>query len=473
MAEPLKKKPQQTTSRTTAETVSKVIAEKAHKEGYELGFNTAMQGIGETRFVCLSCGKLLTKEKFYLNNNPLVKKKITCLCKECVKDIALRKDPYSGNHLGSTIESIRLACEVIDVPFLPDLYEASSLEISTTETTTGKTDPWSAYVKNVKMNQYKTKRFKDSEFFKETSVIDEVIPISKDKVILEEYERNKEDTIRLLGYDPFRAESIDSQPFMYSQLIGYLDAEEDGNKDMMRISSIIEIIKGFDHRNTLNDLLSSYLKDKRNLEANMGMVKTMEETKAKIGADLQKLARESNISTDSNKTNVKGSGTWTGKLKMLKEKRLRSAEENAFDVSTCDGMRQVAELSDRALIERINLDESLNADIIAEQRKLLTKFKYACEDATEAARILLRENHDLKELLQEQGIDISDSLQKLPYELHSEKEDLSETVEYMKNFEGVDRDSLYDDEDMEETLDEDIIDDDDEIDELLKVEAGD
>ena len=470
MPEPLKKKPAITNKEKEAE-ISQRLIDKANKEGYELGFNSAMQGIGNTRFTCLSCGQLLQKEKFYLNNNPLIKKKITCMCKDCVKDVALRKDQFSGEFLGSTIESIRLACEIVDVPFLPDVYEASSSEVSNEITSLGKTDPWSAYIKNIRMNQYKTKRFKDSDIFRKATIIEEIEPISKDKVILEEYERNKEDTIRLLGYDPFRAEAKESQPFMYSQLIGYLDSEEDGNKDMMRVSSIIEIIKGFDHRNTLNDLLSSYLKDKRNIDSNMSIVKTMEETKAKIGADLQKLARESNISTDSNKTNVKGSSTWTGKIKMLKEKKLRSAEENAFDIGTCDGMRQVAELSDRALIERISLDESVNADIIAEQRKLLTKFKYACEDATESARLLLRENHDLKELLAEKGIDISQNLQKIPYQLHSDKEDLSETLIDIKEFEGIDRELLY----AESSDDEDdyIEDTDEDLDDLVTVEDGD
>lgn len=470
MPEPLKKKPAMSNKEKEAE-ISQRLVDKANKDGYELGFKTAMQGIGNSHFTCLSCGQLLQKEKFYLNNNPLIKKKITCVCKDCVKDVALRKDQFSGEFLGSTVESVRLACELIDVPFLPDLYNSSSMEVADDSAARGKTDPWSAYIKNIRMPQYKTKRFKDSDIFRKlTSLEEEPEPISKDKIILEEYERNKEDTIRLLGYDPFRAESKESQPFMYSQLIGYLDSEEDGNKDMMRVSSIIEIIKGFDHRNTLNDLLSAYLKDRKNIDSNMSIVKAMEETKAKIGADLQKLARESNISTDSNKTNVKGSSTWTGKVKMLKEKKLRSAEENAFDIGTCEGMRQVAELSDRALIERISLDESINADIIAEQRKLLTKFKYACEDATESARLLLRENHDLKELLAEKGIDISQHLQKLPYGLHSDKEDLSETIQTLKEFEGIDRELLYEDssdeeDNFEETNDEDI-------DDLITVEDG-
>ena len=66
MPEPLKKKPAITNKEKEAE-ISQRLIDKANKEGYELGFNSAMQGIGNTRFTCLSCGQLLQKEKFYLS----------------------------------------------------------------------------------------------------------------------------------------------------------------------------------------------------------------------------------------------------------------------------------------------------------------------------------------------------------------------------------------------------------------------
>ena len=44
--------------------------------------------------------------------------------------------------------------------------------------------------------------------------------IEKYSEVNEEYEKNKLDVIRLLGYDPFEKEQEEDKPLLYSQLIG-------------------------------------------------------------------------------------------------------------------------------------------------------------------------------------------------------------------------------------------------------------
>lgn len=448
-------------------TSSQIVLERARKEGIEIGRKEALDGIGSSRFTCSICGKLLPIHKFYASKNKTIKTGIIPYCKDCVRDVAIRRVEGSVDALGSTKETIRYTCELIDIPFLEDTYLSAVEEARNNPKQEGGADPWSYYIKQINLGQHKGKTYKDSDVFTAVYEVEEVESVPRAQIMLEEYEKNKDDTVRILGFDPFEKEAIEDQPYMYSQLIGYLDSEEDENKDMMKISSIIEIIKGFDHRDKINNLIAGYMKDKKNIDRHLQTIKVLEETKAKIGTDIKILSQESKISLNSNKTSVKGSGTWTGKLKMLKEKKLRSAEENAFDIGTCAGMRQVAELSDRSLVERINLDESLNSDIIAQQRRLLTKFKYACEDAMETARLLLRENSDLKELIKEKGIDISENLQKVPYNFHGDQEPLEDTLEEIKEFVGVDIDLLYEDEDEDEE-DLPLEEDDEEVGDLIE-----
>ena len=66
---------------------------------------------------------------------------------------------------------------------------------------------------------------------------------SRNQQIREEYHKNRDDVIRLIGYDPFLNEAEKDKPLLYSQLIGFLDTGGDSNDDMMSISSAISIVR--------------------------------------------------------------------------------------------------------------------------------------------------------------------------------------------------------------------------------------
>ena len=58
------------------------------------------------------------------------------------------------------------------------------------------------------------------------------------------YGKNRDDAIRLIGYDPFEHEAEEDKPLMYAMLLGYIDAEGN-NDDMTRILDSIEIVRGY------------------------------------------------------------------------------------------------------------------------------------------------------------------------------------------------------------------------------------
>ena len=227
---------------------------------------------------------------------------------------------------------------------------------------------------------------------------------AKDKEILEEYEKNRQDTIRLLGYDPFVNEQDIDKPFLYAQFIGYCDVGEDVSADMMRISSVIEIVKSFAHIEKMNDMIAALIKDVAHLEKNISTIKAHEDTKSKITSSIQKLAMESCISLKNTKSVKRGDDTFTGRTRKLKEMNLREAEVNGFDIDTCKGMRQVADISNESILNKIKLDENDYNDMLAEQRVLLQKSIERADKFEEQARILLRENVDLKDYLNSLGL---------------------------------------------------------------------
>lgn len=295
--------------------------------------------------------------------------------------------------------------EYVDKPFLTSVWESSLLEAANGTAKKGKSNVFYAYAKNISMKQYNGLRWKDGDVFRpELDLIPTDAATVKNKTLLEEYEKNKADTLRLLGYDPFSAEHENDKPFLYSQFIGYCDLDEDVSSDMMRISSIIEIVKGFLHIEKINDIISVLINDTKNLDRNVSTVRAFEDTKSKITGSIQKLAVESCISLKNNKSVKRGDDTFTGRTRKLKEMNLREAEVNGFDIGTCRGMRQVADISNQSILNKIRLDENDYSEMLAEQRILIQKYMADAEKFEEQARILLRENSDLKDYLKENGL---------------------------------------------------------------------
>ena len=137
---------------------------------------------------------------------------------------------------------------------------------------------------------------------------------------------------------------------------------------------------------------------------NAAAIKTLMNIKKDASGTALALAKDNGFSQNFNKKKSKGSTTWSGRVKELKEMGLREQEINAFDVGTAAGMQQVANASMRAILDEIILDNTDYTEIIATQRDELVKTQNKCAAAVEEARILKRENNDLKAFLRSKGL---------------------------------------------------------------------
>ena len=117
---------------------------------------------------------------------------------------------------------------------------------------------------------------------------------------------------------------------------------------------------------------------------------------------------DNGISLKHSVNSTKGENTWTGKVRKMKEMNLRDAEVNLYDAEYSAGLKQVADISNASILKQIMLDENDSADMIIQQRGLITKYKRIADEYEEKARILLRENIDLKALVKENGINIEE-----------------------------------------------------------------
>lgn len=370
----------------------------------------------EKKYLCPYCNKEKKESEFYMSTDPLVLTGRTSMCKDCARKIARNWDDDKQEYGQCTRKSVMMALEYIDKPWIEDLWESSYHEVYDETKKVKKSSVWDAYIKNIGMTQYKTMRWRDGDVFNtyvedarqvadiEAAKNNNAQMLANSQEVNEEFEKNKRDVIRLLGYDPFEGEKPEDQPLLYSQLIGYLDLGGD-NDDMMRTSSAITIVRGFLQNAKIDDRLAKAM---ANSNANTAEIKALLDSKQKLSSNISQLAEQSCLSLKHNKNASKGENTFTGIVKRLKEMNLREAEVNAFDIGTAEGMRQVADISNASIIKQIRLDENDYTDMLAQQRELIEKLQAKANENEEIARILLRENQDLKKYIEEQGIDISE-----------------------------------------------------------------
>ena len=369
----------------------------------------------DNKYLCHHCLKEKKKSEFYVSTDPRVMTGIVSACKDCIRKIALAWNDNTREFGMCTKQTVMAALEYLDRPFLNVVWDASYAEWANTESQKRRTTIWDAYIKNIAMNQYRGMRWRDGDLFQtyiedarqvaalEMGNNDAAQTLISSQEVDSEFEKNRKDVIRLLGYDPFEGEKLEDQPLLYSQLIGFLDLGGD-NDDMMRVSSAITIVRGFLQQAKLDDKVAKAM---ANSNVNAAELKTLLDSKQKISSTISQLAEQSCLSLKHSKNASKGENTFTGIVKKLKEMDLREAEVNAFDIGTCEGMRQVADISNASIMKQIRLDENDYSEMLIQQREMIVKLQERADSNEETARLLLRENLDLKRFIKEQDIDIS------------------------------------------------------------------
>lgn len=362
-------------------------------------------------YVCPHCGELKKKTAFYVSSDPAVSIGIAFPCKDCAGKIARRYDPKTGSYSDMTESSLKNALMYLDKPFLKTLWDSAYNEVHDPTLKHPKLNMWTAYIKSVQMVNYQTMRWRDGDFDDEPSNAKNTDMVNDDYIapdVAEELERNRRDVVRLVGYDPFEKEQLEDKPLLYAQTVGYLDMSGN-NDDAMRTSSVITIVRGFLQIQKLDDMIAQSMMNAVKSGAS-GEIKAFLDAKQKISSTISQLAEQNCISLKHNKNNTKGENTWTGKVRIMKEMNLREAEVNIFDAETATGLAQVADISNASILKQISLDENDYVQMLTEQKKMIEDLNKKANEAIEKARILLRENIDLKKLLEENGVDIKEQL---------------------------------------------------------------
>lgn len=359
---------------------------------------------------CYLCDKHKTRDKFYVSTDPLNASGITPICKDCAKKLALSIGKDKIEH-EPTKDSVKLALRYLNKPFLNIVWDASIAESENLASGKVKSNIWSAYSKNIAMGNWNCMTYQDSDDlqFDSKQKIEESQKENNDTVreknqeIIEQYKMNRRDTIHAIGYDPFENYPIDEdKPVLYAQLNSFIDDET--KNDGMKMGAVIQIVKKLNQAEKLNDQIDKYISDSSHAADNMPLIDKMASSSQKLMNVASTLAKDNGISVNFNNNKSKGANTLSGKIKKLTEIGLRDAKINSFDIGTCEGMKQVAEISEAARHKQIGYDENIAQEIKDIKVELVEKLSKERDKAVEDARKLLMENKDLKDYLRNKGL---------------------------------------------------------------------
>lgn len=224
-----------------------------------------------TKKKCLKCEKEKVMEKgFYLSNSPNHADQRYPICKECLIEGLNVEDALSKQ----TIESIQNILLEMNRPFIYHVY-LSTVE----ESEKANKQLFGLYIKNIGMRQYRDLTWKESEFEYSSDTKTEIInsPTNDIQNVVVMDNRNRDDVLRMLGYDPFEYESKEDKYHLYNKLVDFLD--ESTLEDGFKLQAVIEIVKGFNQIDKINQAITNITNDVNKLSNNSGGIKSLIDSK--------------------------------------------------------------------------------------------------------------------------------------------------------------------------------------------------
>lgn len=356
----------------------------------------ATSKVERPKMFCSCCGKEKDIKNGFYASNSIINRNIgkLTICKECIWK--LFDEFVEECNDNEQIATYRL-CRLLDFPYFETLFQSAVDEVEKTGANVFKT-----YIKNINsLKQYSAYTFENGDSIDDNNAIkiqDVAVIPSEDVKLTERDRQNEIDVLNMLGYDPFETENKRDRKYLFNRLVDMLD--DSTLEDNLLLMSIIEIVKGFNQIDKINEMIAGLTSDTDKLANNTGGIKSLIDTKKNLMSTILKIAEDNGISTKFNTTKSKGAGTLSGIIKTLHDIGLEEAKVNLYDIETAESMKQVADISHKSIMNQLLLNESDYTDMIAQQKDMIYKMDAEIIDLRE-------ENRKLKINMKSQGIDIN------------------------------------------------------------------
>lgn len=336
------------------------------------------------RYVCQCCGEEKVESNFFSSKWSKVWN-ITdhkvLFCKDCIQKLF---DEFKNRF--DEFTALKICCHYLDVPVYREMYD--SIVQNNNFFNVG------LYLRQMNLGQFQYKGFEVSMVNGELGKTEDEAKEEREAKWSRADKQNMNYCISVCGYDPFENCGMTDldRKYCFNILAGYCDSQgvsEDGHK----VQSVIQITNSQLQCRKIDEFINAELMSQSPDESR---IKNLSTTKKQLLDAIAKIAQDNNISSAYNQNSSRGANTLSSKMKEIADNGFESIYVNCFDIETCEAMEQIARISNRAIMDELNLDGSDYSDMVKEQRDMITNLDAKYKALEEENRVLKNRIIDLE-----------------------------------------------------------------------------
>lgn len=336
------------------------------------------------RYVCQCCGEEKVESNFFSSKWSKVWN-ITdhkvLFCKDCIQKLF---DEFKNRF--DEFTALKICCHYLDVPVYREMYD--SIVQNNNFFNVG------LYLRQMNLGQFQYKGFEVSMVNGELGKTEDEAKEEREAKWSRADKQNMNYCISVCGYDPFENCGMTDldRKYCFNILAGYCDSQgvsEDGHK----VQSVIQITNSQLQCRKIDEFINAELMSQNPDESR---IKNLSTTKKQLLDAIAKIAQDNNISSAYNQNSSRGTNTLSSKMKEIADNGFESIYVNCFDIETCEAMEQIARISNRAIMDELNLDGSDYSDMVKEQRDMITNLDAKYKALEEENRVLKNRIIDLE-----------------------------------------------------------------------------
>ena len=336
------------------------------------------------KWTCVCCGEEKTETNFFSSKWSKVWNTTNhkvLICKDCIQKLfneyTSRYDEYTA---------LKICCHYLDVPVYRLLYD--SIVQNNNFFNVG------LYLRQLQLGQYQFKGFEVSMVNGELGKSDETAKEEREARWSRADKQNMNYCISVCGYDPFDNCGMTDldRKYCFNILAGYCDSQgisDDGHK----IQSVIQITQSQLQCRKLDEFINAEL---MNTNPDEGRIKNLSTTKKQLLDAIAKMAQDNNISSAYNQNSKRGANTLSAKMKEIANNGFESIYVNAFDIETCEAMQQIANVSNKAIMDELTFDINDYTEMVKTQREMISNYDKRAKELEEENRTLKNKIMDLE-----------------------------------------------------------------------------
>ena len=339
------------------------------------------------KHVCSCCGKPLKLDQYFKVYSPICSDRVDqngeyhmWVCRECCyKLFAWLYNEKANKDLELATKYI---CAYLNIYWDVDIFDIAKQS----HNKSGRMKPFFAEYMIYVNRSYPNKTFFESPFLSEAYERKGEIRIEgkKDDEAPYDWDRedvkNRQQVLKMVGYDPFEWETDDNKKILYKDLLNIL--EPGMENDLVKFQAAIQIVMSFFKVRQMNKKQFEMERD----GASIAEQKALSDLKDKELKSITNFSKDNGFAERYATAKAKGENTFTGIVNKMNEAKFENAIMNRYDIETSATIQQAADASFKAIFSQMSLGESEVWKIAQDQLEELRKLRKSNSELEENLR---------------------------------------------------------------------------------------